>query len=219
MKYAVIAGIVAVLVAAVFVLSAVPTVSLGKSLGISTASDHQLSGEKDKQWKGNDTEANETEDNDTGESEMANATLIAGGGGWAMVNVSGTFYKDTFGVFVDGDSGNWTYSSLVFQARDQGAMIHATNFTDIVFDNTTDANVIYVRASGWATWNQGQGFWFKLVLMDNGSRANDSFDLAVYKDVGNNWTMDETTPLAQWVFNGLGGGNIWVGNEDMEADY
>jgi hypothetical protein len=79
MKYAVIAGIVAVLVAAVFVLSAVPTVSLGKSLGISTASDHQLSGEKDKQWKGNDTEANETEDNDTGESEMANATLIAGG--------------------------------------------------------------------------------------------------------------------------------------------
>jgi hypothetical protein len=98
-------------------------------------------------------------------------------------------------------------------------MIHATNFTDIVFDNTTDANVIYVRASGWATWNQGQGFWFKLVLMDNGSRANDSFDLAVYKDVGNNWTMDETTPLAQWVFNGLGGGNIWVGNEDMEADY
>ncbi|MDG6898570.1 MAG: hypothetical protein JRN24_02400 [Nitrososphaerota archaeon] len=217
MKYA-IAGIVAVLIAAVFVLAAVPTSSLGKTLGLSAASDHQPSGEKDKQAKANDTDDNETEDNETGESEMTNATLIAGGGGWSMVNVSGTLYRDTFGVFVDGDSGNWSYSSLVFQARDQGAMIHATNFTDIVFDNTTVANVTYVRASGWATWNQEQGFWFKLVLMDNGSRSNDSFDLAIYKDANNNWTMDETTPLAHWVFNGLGGGNIWVSNEDMESE-
>jgi len=148
----------------------------------------------------------------------ANESLVAGGGGWYKVNISGTMYKDTFGVFIDGSPGNWSRSSLVLHARDQSATIHALNFTNIVFDNTTVENMTYVHAWGWASCNKVEGFWFHLVIMDNGTRSNDLFDLSLYVDSDGNWTMDETTPAVHWVFEGLDGGNIEVAPEEQESE-
>jgi hypothetical protein len=217
LKYAIV-GIIAVLIAGVFVLAAVPMGSSGKAVGFDSNSRNAPTNEPKRHASGNEAHDWENETDDVDEVDV-NGTLLAGGGGWHAVNMSGTICKDTFGVFIDGDSGNWSMSSLVFQARDQGAMVHAINFTKVVFDNTTVANITYVHAWGWATYDKREGFWFHLVLMDNGTRTNDLVDLALYKDTDQNWTMDETSPLLHWVFNGLGGGNIWVGAQDLVSDY
>lgn len=213
MRYALIA-LIAILIACAFVLPAAPVNSLGKSIGLGSNSKQVKDHGSD-----HDNEIMENEkDTDDIEEIGANGTLLAGGGGWNSVKMSGSIFKDTFGVFIDGDSGNWSYSSLVFQARDQDSTLHALNFTNVVFDNTSVANMTYVHAWGWASFDDTQGFWFHLVLMDNGSRSNDLFDLALYKDTNKNWIMDETAPLLHWVFNGLEGGNIWIGagNQDSE---
>jgi len=221
MKYALI-GILAVFVASAFVLSTVSAGSMAKAAGQNPSFGDMIVGEyKNGNKKGHnathDDDHNAT-DNDTDENEMnENWTLVAGGGGWHGQNMSATIYKDTFGVFIVGDSGNWSNSSFVFQARDQGATLHALNFTNIVFDNTTVENMTFVHAWGWASYDKVKGFWFHLVLMDNGTRSNDLLDLTLYKDSDKNWTMDETTPLLHWIFDGLDGGNIWVG-ADVEEE-
>lgn len=221
MKYALI-GALAVLIACAFVLPAVPMSSLEKTIGLNHSSQvAPTSGSEDSENETGDHD-NETIENDIEmedfEANDVNGTLLAGGGGWFEVNMSGTIHKDTFGVFIDGDSGNWSYSGLVLQARDQQATIHGLNFTKVVFDNTTVANMTYVHAWGWASFDKVEGFWFHLILMDNGSRSNDLFDFALYKDTDKNWTMDETSPLLHWVANGLDGGNIWVVGGVSESD-
>jgi len=201
----VLTGLLAILIACAFVLPAAPTGFSGKSVGLGS-------------------DFNETKDNSLDSDDKAtddetdlNETMSAGGGGWYRVNMSGTLYKDTFAVCIDGNPGNWSKSSLVLQARDQNATIHAVNFTNIVFDNTTVENMTYVHAWGWAKCDKAEGFWFHLVIMDNGTRSSDLFDLTLYNDSDGNWTMDETAPLFHWVFDGLGGGNIWVTAEEQES--
>jgi hypothetical protein len=207
MRYA-IAGLLAALIAGIFVLAAVPVGSFGMASDLgSPASDHTPAQTKKHQAHDNE---NETDDAD----EMnGNVTAIAGGGGWYAVNMSGILYKDTFGIFI-GEEDNMSAGEFVFHARDQGATIHSTNFTSILVDNTSGDDLTYVKVSGWATYNKSEGFWFHLVLVDNGTRSNDIVDLSIYKDTNHNWTMDEGMPLVEWVFSGLGGGNIWVGPGD-----
>jgi hypothetical protein len=196
MKYLVV-GLIAILIAGVFVFSAVPVSSLDKALGLSSNPDRNK---------------NEVKDNDDldDEDDDENETGLAGGGGWCDVNMSGSMLKDTFGVYISGNLSNTSSNSFVFQARDQDATIHSRNFTDLQVDNTTEENVTYVHAWGWATYDKYEGFWFHLVLKDNGTRANDLFELWLYKDGQKDWTMDEADPILHWVFDGLDGGNIWV---------
>jgi hypothetical protein len=205
MKYAFV-GLLAVLIAGVFVLAAVPMGSLGKVVG---ASEDQHTGPRHV-GNGNHT----GEHNETG--EMNNTTPIAGGGGWQMVNMSDVLYKDTFGCFI-GERDNMSVGGFVFQARDQGVTIHATNITHVDVDNTSIENATIVTATGWALYDKTAGFWFTLVLVDNGTHG-DMLKLFIYKDLEKNWTMDESSPLLQWVFESLGGGNIWAGAEAMEAE-
>jgi hypothetical protein len=195
MKYALI-GLMAVLIAGVFVFAAVPISSFDKAMGLSSSPDNGKNGVKDA-----DNDHVDEDDNETG---------LAGGGGWCDVNMSGSIYKDNFGVHISGNLTNTSSNGFVFQARDQDATIHSRNFTDIQVDNTSVVNVTYVHAWGWATYDKSEGFWFHLVLMDNGTRANDYFELELYKDAQKDWTMDEADPILHWVFEGLGGGNIWV---------
>lgn len=192
MKYALV-GLIAVLLAGVFVLSAVPASSFDQAAGLNPSEGKS---------KGHTGDADEEDDE--------NETSLAGGGGWYSVNMSGSIYKDTFGVHIGGNLSNCSDNSFVLQAREQDATIHSRNFTDIQLDNTSVENVTLVHAWGWAIYDKSEGFWFHLILMDNGSRANDSFELELYKDTGKDWTMDEASPLLHWVFAGLQGGNIWV---------
>jgi hypothetical protein len=193
MKYA-IAGLIAILLAGVFVFAAVPVSSFEKAVGLNSS--------VEKKDHPKDMDDDMDDENETG---------LAGGGGWREVNMSGSMYKDTFGVYIGGNlSDENCTNSFVFQARDQGVTIHSRNFTDIQVDNTSEENVTYVHAWGWATYDKDNGFWFHLVLKDNGTRANDLFNLELYKDEGKDWTMDEGSPLLHWVFDGLDGGNIWV---------
>lgn len=205
MKYAFV-GLLAVLIAGVFVLAAVPMGSLGKVVGVGS---DQHTGPKHV-GNGNHTGDN----NETG--EMNDTTPIAGGGGWQIVNMSNVLYKDTFGCFI-GEKENMSVGGFVFQARDQGVTIHATNFTHVDVDNTSVENATIVTATGWALYDKSPGFWFTLVLVDNGT-AGDMLKLFIYKDLEKNWTMDETSPLLQWVFESLGGGNIWAGAEAMGSE-
>ncbi len=199
MKYSTI-GLLAVLIAGVFVLAAVPMGSLGKVIGVSN---------DEAPGHGHEGKGNQTGDNDDNET-ASNATAIAGGGGWQVVNLSGVLYKNTFGCFI-GEQDNKTVGNFVFQARDQDVTIHATNITKVNVDNTSVENVTIVSAWGWALYDKMAGFWFNLILVDGGHGANDTLKLFIYKDLDKNWTMDESTPLVQWVFEGLGGGNIWTG--------
>ncbi len=216
MKYAIV-GLLAVLVAGVFVLAAVPMGSLGKVPSLVTGSDHQTPGPK---HHGDDNETGDVDDdNETGEMEdhEANATAIAGGGGWQIVNMSGVLFKDTFGVFI-GEIDNVTVGEFVFQARDQGVTIHSSNFTKVEVDNTSMVNVTIVSAWGWAIYDKSVGFWFNLMLFDGGHGSKDMLKLFIYKDADHNWTMDETSPLVMWTFESLGGGNIWTGPGMPESD-
>jgi len=197
MKYALI-GLIAVLIAGVFVFGAVPMSSFDKAVGLNSSPDNGKNGVKD------------ADHDDDDEDEDDNETGLAGGGGWCDVNMSGSIFKDTFGVYISGNLSNTSSNHFVFQARDQNAMIHSGNFTDIQVDNTTEENVTYVHAWGWATYDKCEGFWFHLILKDNGTRANDLFELQLYKDSEKDWTMDEADPILHWVFEGLDGGNIWV---------
>jgi hypothetical protein len=206
MKYAFV-GLLAVLIAGVFVLAAVPMGSLGKVVGVGS---DQQTGPKHL-GKGN-----QTGDHDNETEDMDNVTAIAGGGGWQMVNMSDVLYKDTFGCFI-GEQNNMSVGGFVFQARDQGVTIHATNFTHVDVDNTSVENATIVTAKGWALYDKSAGFWFTLILVDNGT-TGDMLKLFIYKDLDKNWTMDESSPLLQWVFESLGGGNIWAGAEAMEAE-
>src|SRR5512136_1889993 len=129
MRYALIA-LIAILIACAFVLPAAPVDSLGKSIGIGSDSKQV----KDHGSDHDNENAEDDADMDDIEETSGSGTLLAGGGGWHSVKMSGSMYKDTFGVFIDGDTGNWSYSSLVFQARDQDATVHALNFTKVVFD-------------------------------------------------------------------------------------
>jgi hypothetical protein len=207
MRYA-IAGLLAAMIASIFVLAALPVGSLGKASDLGSPLSNHAPGQA-KKHEARDNE-NETHDWDNETDEMnGNVTAIAGGGGWYAVNMSGTLYKDTFGIFI-GEEDNMSAGEFVFHARDQDATIHSTNFTSILVDNTSGDNLTYVKVSGWATYNKADGFWFHLVLVDNGTRSNDIVDLSIYKDTNQNWAMDEGMPLVEWIFNGLGGGNIWV---------
>ncbi len=212
MKYSLI-GALALLIAGAFVLSTASVGPIETVVGLDSHSNDSPANDE----KNDDHEAEEAEDADVDETNV-NGTLLAGGGGWHAIRMNGKVFKDTFGIFIDGDDGNWSNSSFVFQARDQGVTIHALNFTNIVFDNKTVANMTYVHAWGWASYDKTEGFWFHLVMMDNGTRANDTLDLALYKDTNTNWTMDETSPLLHWIFNGLDGGNLWVGTETSESE-
>ena len=196
MKYAIV-GLIAILLAGVFVFAAVPVSSFDKALGLNSSPD-----KKD--------HATDSDDDDDVDDDDENETGLAGGGGWCDVNMSGSMFKNTFGVYISGNLSDNSSNAFVFQARDQGATIHSKNFTDIQVDNTSDENITSVHAWGWATYEKDDGFWFHLVLMDNGTRANDLFDLELYKDTGKDWTMDEADPILHWAFAGLDGGNIWV---------
>lgn len=196
-----IAVFAAAMIAGIFVFAAVPVGSLvATDLGSSNSNHQSAPGSQ------HSAKDNETGDNDEMDENM---TALAGGGGWYAVDISGILYKDTFGIFI-GEVDNMTAGGFVFHARDQDATIHATNFTRIQVDNTTGDNLTYVKVWGWATFDKSEGFWFHLVLLDNGMRSNDMVDLSIYKDTNQDWTMDESTPLIEWVFNGLGGGNIWT---------
>ncbi len=94
----------------------------------------------------------------------------------------------------------------------------ATNFTKVEVDNKSIENVTVVSAWGWAIYNKSTGFWFNLVLVDGGPAMKDMLKLFIYKDTDHNWTMDETSPLVMWVFEDLGGGNIWAGPEMQESE-
>jgi hypothetical protein len=140
-------------------------------------------------------------DNETHENETRVIPSI-GGGGWFAVTVGSTTYKDTFGMFISGDSS--VPSEFVLQGRDASVRVHSWNFTKISFAN----NNTTVNAMGWCTVNGAGGYWFNLTAMDLGDRHSDKLQLTVYKDSNNNSQMDETTPAYQWTVNGLGGGQI-----------
>jgi hypothetical protein len=209
--------IAAIMMAGVFAVAAVQTTTVGKVAGLGSNSDNSSVNCPDRPTK--DTEAGVVDQEANEGLELSNkvcdvnqsgTTIMssAGGGGWAAVNMSGTIYKDTFGVFL-GLKDNLTIGGFVFQARDQGAVIHSVNLTNAkCFSSAANSSTFDVR--GWATYNKAEGFWFRLVLMDLGKGSLGILDLTLYKDLNKNWMMDEQIPLLHWIFNGLGGGNIWV---------
>jgi len=202
-------GLLAVLVAGAFVLAAVPMGTLGKVTDFGASGDHTAQGPKH-----NGTGA---DDKNVTDETQGNMTPIAGGGGWQLVNMSGVLYKNTFGCIV-GMKDNETVGEFAFQARDQGVTIHGCNVTSVQVDNTSVENVTIVDVHGWAVYNKSAGFWFNLVLVDGGNASSDMLKLFIYKDLDGNWTMDEGTPMVQWVFEGLGGGNIWAGPGASDSD-
>ncbi len=150
----------------------------------------------------NDSDQNET-------NETRNMTMTAGGGGWFMVNnTAGMVFKDTFGFFLDGKVGSANNSSLVFQARDVGATIHAIEFEKVTLDNSTVAGHWTAIATGMAR-AAGQNWSFRLQVTDMGAGSKDLFNLTV---------MNATVKMT-WMTAGLGGGNITVGSGEPASDH
>ncbi len=158
-----------------------------------------------------DDDQNETNDM----NETQNMTMAAGGGGWFIVkNPAGMMFKDTFGFSLNGSAGGANNSSLVFQARDIGATIHAIGFDNITLDNTTVAGFWTAIATGTAR-AAGQNWSFRLQVTDMGAGSKDLFNL----------TVKNATMTLTWMTAGLGGGNITVGaglpascHEDQNMD-
>jgi len=150
---------------------------------------------------------NDADQNQTNETQ--NMTMTAGGGGWFKIkNSDGMIFKDTFGFFLNGNAGMANNSSLVFQARDVGATIHAVEFDNVTLDNTTVSGHWTAIATGMAR-AAGQNWSFRLQVTDMGAGSNDLFNL----------TVKNATVTMTWMTVGLGGGNITVGAEMSDSDH
>ncbi len=148
----------------------------------------------------NDTD-NETGDHDLELNQTTRFLLDrAGGGGWFMANnASNVSSKDTFGFELDGTTGHFNNSSMVFQARNVGMTVHMRLWNTIAFDNVTVPGAHTAHATGMAVGG-GKNWSFRLQLSDVGKGMDDKFLLVL-----TNGTMTLT-----FQSTGLGGGNIEV---------